>query len=201
MQAAPRSSAKKLAADIAGARTLERARRGGCCREERKAACTRHGEPARAGPRPHARRGCCGGRRLCFCGELARHESLECYSVDIMMPGKIDFFIIHICDPILPLRRFCTWSGLADRSLSRCRAVTGTGHMLGRGPRGVRPTVRPSVPRSGGEYLMTIETKSRPNRGTHGTPGVHGQARPVPLPRRLRALLSLRLDLSAVALP
>ena len=53
MQAAPRSSAKKLATKIAGAKALERARRGGCCREERKAACTRHGEPARARPRPH----------------------------------------------------------------------------------------------------------------------------------------------------
>ena len=53
MQAAPRSSAKKLATEITGAKALERARRGGCCREERKAACRRHGEPAQARPRPH----------------------------------------------------------------------------------------------------------------------------------------------------
>ena len=52
MQAA-RSSAKKLATEIAGAKALERARRGGCCREERKAVCRRHGEPAQARPRPH----------------------------------------------------------------------------------------------------------------------------------------------------
>ena len=52
MQAA-RSSAKKLATEIAGAKALERARRGGCCRKERKAACRRHGEPAQARPRPH----------------------------------------------------------------------------------------------------------------------------------------------------
>ena len=64
--------------------TLERAQRHSWCHEWGKAACARHGEPARDGLRPHARRGCCGGRRLCFCGELARHESLECYSVDIM---------------------------------------------------------------------------------------------------------------------
>ena len=62
MQAAPRSSAKKLATNVAGAKGLERARRGGCCREERKAVCTRHGEPARARPRPHARLGCGAGR-------------------------------------------------------------------------------------------------------------------------------------------
>ena len=60
---APRSSAKKLAAEIAGANILERARRGRCCREERKAVCTRHGEPARARPRPHARLGFGAGRR------------------------------------------------------------------------------------------------------------------------------------------
>ena len=53
MQAAPRSIAKKLATEIAGAKALERARRGGCCRKERKAACRRHGEPAQARPRPH----------------------------------------------------------------------------------------------------------------------------------------------------
>ena len=52
MQAA-RSSAKKLATEIAGAKALERARRGGCCRKERNAACRRHGEPAQARPRPH----------------------------------------------------------------------------------------------------------------------------------------------------
>ena len=39
--------------------------------------------------------------------------------------------------------------GSCQCSLSRCRAVTGTGHMLGRGPRGVRPTVRPGVPKPG----------------------------------------------------
>ena len=55
--------AKKLAAKIAGANILERARRGRCCREERKAVCTRHGEPARARPRPHARLGFGAGRR------------------------------------------------------------------------------------------------------------------------------------------
>ena len=53
MQAAPRSIAKKLATEIAGAKALERARRSGCCREERKAVCRRHGEPAQARPRPH----------------------------------------------------------------------------------------------------------------------------------------------------
>ena len=49
MQAAPRSSAKKMATDIAGANALERARRGECGCEERKAACTRHGERLRPG--------------------------------------------------------------------------------------------------------------------------------------------------------
>ena len=55
-------------------RTLERAQRHSWCHEWGKAACARHGEPARAGLRPHARRGCCGGKRLqpmagrlCFC--------------------------------------------------------------------------------------------------------------------------------------
>ena len=42
-----RSSAKKLATKIAGAKALERALRGGCGCEERKAACTRHGERLR----------------------------------------------------------------------------------------------------------------------------------------------------------
>ena len=56
-------SAKKLATEIAGAKALERARRGGCCRAERKAACRRHGEPARARPRPHRLEGGPGGAR------------------------------------------------------------------------------------------------------------------------------------------
>ena len=74
MQPAPRSSAKKLATEIAGAKGLERARRGGCRCEERKAACTRHGEPARARPRPHARLGCGAGK-----GERGLHpRSLAC---------------------------------------------------------------------------------------------------------------------------
>ena len=66
--------AKKLAAEIAGAKGLERARRGGCGCEERKAACTRHGEPARARPRPHARLegGAGRGEREGFASSLPR---------------------------------------------------------------------------------------------------------------------------------
>ena len=62
MQAAHSAPSEQAATEMAGAKGLERARRGGCGHEERKAACTRHGEPARARPRPHARKGCRAGR-------------------------------------------------------------------------------------------------------------------------------------------
>ena len=50
--------------------TLERAQRHSWYHEWGKAACARHGEPARAGPRLHGRRGCCRGRsgRACAPG-------------------------------------------------------------------------------------------------------------------------------------
>ena len=96
----------------------------------------------------------------------------------------------------------CTTASLqrsrgAVDALTRCNWDR---HTLGRGPRGVRPTVRPSVPRSGGECLMTIETESRPNRGTHRTPGVNGtgQARSIPPPPARPTLAPS--DLPAVAL-
>ena len=85
--------AKKLAAEIAGAQALERARRGGGCREERKAACTRHSKPARERPRPHARVGCGAGRRERE-GRFA--SSRSCPSVD----RSADLFIVKKAFPM-----------------------------------------------------------------------------------------------------
>ena len=86
---APRSSAKKLATEIAGAKALERARRGGCCREERKAVCRRHGEPAQARPRPHRLEG--GAARRAreergVCTHSAEHRGDE-YPVSLPRAG------------------------------------------------------------------------------------------------------------------
>ena len=59
---------------------VERARRGRCRCEERKAACTRHSEVARARPRPHARLGC-GARRRGGKGWSAEQRGLsQCWA-------------------------------------------------------------------------------------------------------------------------
>jgi hypothetical protein len=97
--------AKKLATEIAGARTLERARRGGCCREERKAVCTRHGEPAQARPRPHARLGFRAGRGKGDCIVAPPVGGEKALSMEAALNQRVCgctyaslLLIIHICD-------------------------------------------------------------------------------------------------------